>query len=127
MPNHDAPTMFVMIVKAQAQIQKISSWGGGVQIQSFDNIIFSLCLFYPSKYLTEGRGMPVLVFLRKSISSKHQPHTRVQRGSPDPPPPTDQKVIGFLSNIGTDPLVNHKATKPAYNVGSSLTRQYNAI
>ena len=27
------------------------------------------------------------------------------------------KNIGFLSNTGPDPLKNHKATKPAFNVG----------
>ena len=26
-------------------------------------------------------------------------------------------TIGFLSNTGPDPLNNHKATKPAFNVG----------
>ena len=27
--------------------------------------------------------------------------------------------IGFISNTGPDPLKNHKATKPAFNVGQS--------
>ena len=35
--------------------------------------------------------------------------------------------IGFLSNAGPDPLKNHKATKPAFNVGPSSARQQNAI
>ena len=36
--------------------------------------------------------------------------------------------IGFLScNTGPDPLKNHKATKPALNVGPSSARQRNAI
>ena len=38
-----------------------------------------------------------------------------------PPPHThtlkNHKNIGFLSNTGPDPLKNHKATKPAFNVG----------
>ena len=29
----------------------------------------------------------------------------------------NHKNIGFLSNTGPDPLKNHKATKPAFNVG----------
>ena len=29
----------------------------------------------------------------------------------------NHKHIGFLSNTGSDPLKNHKATKPAFNVG----------
>ena len=37
------------------------------------------------------------------------------------------KNIGFLSNAGPDPLKNHKATKPAFDVGLSLARQRNAI
>ena len=45
-------------------------------------------------------------------------------GDPDPPPPPkkkNHKSIGFLSNTGSDPLNNHKATKPAFNVGPSST------
>ena len=35
--------------------------------------------------------------------------------------------IGFLYNTGPDSLVNHKATKPAFNVLPSSPRQQNAI
>ena len=38
-----------------------------------------------------------------------------------------KKNIGFLSNTGPDPLKNHKATNPAFNVGPSSARQRNAI
>ena len=38
-------------------------------------------------------------------------------GSPDPHPPGNHKAIGFFSNTGLDPLENHKATKPAFNIG----------
>ena len=31
--------------------------------------------------------------------------------------------IGFLSYTGPDPLKNHKATKPAFNVGPLSARQ----
>ena len=44
-----------------------------------------------------------------------------------PPPPENQKNIGFFSNTGPDPLKNHKATKPAFNVGPLSARQRNAI
>ena len=37
------------------------------------------------------------------------------------------KGIWFHSNIGPDPLKNHKATEPAFNVGPSSARQRNAI
>ena len=45
------------------------------------------------------------------------PHGRIQRGA-DGPDPTLEKSqnIGFVSNIGPDPLKNHKATKPAFTV-----------
>ena len=33
-------------------------------------------------------------------------------------PLKNHKNIGFLSSTGPDPLKNHKATKPAFNVGS---------
>ena len=53
-----------------------------------------------------------------------QLHARIQRGVgggvPDPPPPLkNHKIIGFLSNTCPDLLKNHKATKPAFNVGPS--------
>ena len=43
------------------------------------------------------------------------------------PPLKNYKNIGFLSYTGPDPLKNHKTIKPAFNVGSSLTRQRNPI
>ena len=51
-------------------------------------------------------------------------------GGLDPPPPPKKKNDKnkvFLSNTGLDPLKNHKATKPAFNVGPSLAHQPNAI
>ena len=36
------------------------------------------------------------------------------------------KNIGLLNNICSDTLKNHKATKPAFNVGPSSARQRNA-
>ena len=55
-------------------------------------------------------------------------HAQIQgTGVPDPPPPEKYKIIGFLNNTGPDPLANHKATKPAFNVGPSSARQQNAI
>ena len=43
------------------------------------------------------------------------------------PPLENPKTIGFLSNTGADHQENHKATKPAFNVGTLLARQKNAI
>ena len=42
-------------------------------------------------------------------------------------PLINHKNIGFLSNTGPDPLKNHKATKPEFNVGPSLAHQRYAI
>ena len=39
----------------------------------------------------------------------------------------NHKYIGYLCNTGLDPLKNHKATKPAFNVGPSSARQRNAF
>ena len=51
----------------------------------------------------------------------------VTRGMDPPPPLKNQKNIGFSSNTGLAPLKNHKATKPAFNVGPSSACQQNAI
>ena len=42
-------------------------------------------------------------------------------------PLKNHKIIGFLSNTGRVTIQNHKATKPALNVGPSSARQRNAI
>ena len=49
------------------------------------------------------------------------------QGVRTPPPGKLQKNIAFLSNTGPDPLYNHKATNPAFNVGPLSARQRNAI
>ena len=36
-----------------------------------------------------------------------------------PPPPEKSQKVGVLSNTGSDPLKNLKATKPAFSVGPS--------
>ena len=41
-------------------------------------------------------------------------------GTVDLDPPLNSQKIVFISNTGPDPLKNHKATKPAFNVGPSL-------
>ena len=48
---------------------------------------------------------------------------RGDRGSGPPPPPLKITKIGFLSNTAPDLLTNHKATKPAFNVGPLSARQ----
>ena len=42
-------------------------------------------------------------------------------------PLENHQAIGFLNNTGPDPLKNHKATKPAFNIGPSLAHKQNAI
>ena len=58
-------------------------------------------------------------------------HARIQRGGGGQSDWTthlkNHKNIGFLSNTGPDPLENHKATKQAFNVGSSSAHQQNTI
>ena len=45
---------------------------------------------------------------------------RIQRGGGRGPTPSEKsQIIGFLSDTGLDPLKNHKATKPAFNLGLS--------
>ena len=54
-------------------------------------------------------------------------HERIQMGGEGNPPPEKSQNIGFLCNTGPDPLKNHKATKPAFNVGLVSARQRIAI
>ena len=41
--------------------------------------------------------------------------------------PAKSQKYRVSSNTGPDPLKNHKATKPAFNIGPSSARQYNAF
>ena len=41
--------------------------------------------------------------------------------------PENHKAIGFLINTGPDPMENHKATKPAFNVEPSSARLRNGV
>ena len=54
-------------------------------------------------------------------------HVRIQRGGGGGGGLENHKAIGFLSHAGPDPMKNHKATKPAFNIGPSSARQRNAI
>ena len=50
--------------------------------------------------------------------------SRGGQGVLTPTPLKNHRAIGFLSNTGPDLLKNHKTTKPAFNVGQSLTCQW---
>ena len=51
-----------------------------------------------------------------------------ERETGDPDPLTkSQRMKRILSNTGPDPLKNHKAIKPTFNVGQSSACQRNAI
>ena len=63
---------------------------------------------------------------RRDIRSGTTPHP------PPPPPPTPRKlqscrVLYKIINTGPEPIENHKATKPAFNVGPPSACQQNAI
>ena len=42
-------------------------------------------------------------------------------------PPGKSQAIGFLINTGPDPMENHKATKPVFNVGLPSARRQNGF
>ena len=48
-------------------------------------------------------------------------------GVPDTTPLENLKAIAFLSNTGPDPLYNHEATKPAFNVVPLSARKRSTI
>ena len=70
----------------------------------------------------------VLTYLFWCSKESFQCHGWIQRrGQGVWAPLKNHKNIGFLWNTSQHPLKNHKATKPAFNVGPSLARQRNAI
>ena len=81
---------------------------------------WTICLtvcFLEQDRMDESRS-PVEDSIKLLYSKKFlQANGRIQRGGETggPPPEKLQKYKG-LSNTGLDPLKNHKATKPAFNV-----------
>ena len=96
--------------------------------------------FDPSSKKVRTTFWEIRWWLKKTLSGPSTPdeifwipyHGRIQRWwqwvwTPPPPPQKITKNIGFLCNTCPDYLKNHKATKPAFNVGPSSARQRNAI
>ena len=79
----------------------------------------------------EGYATPVKMMMQaEEVNNDRVLHVRIKRGTGgrgSGPRLKNHKLIGFPSNTGPDPLKNHKATKPAVNVGPSSARQRNAI
>ena len=99
------------------RVRKANAKQNGFQIVTIlFTFFFSIFLRHYVAYVSAGFGKVLLALILGC-------HGRIQRwtGGPDPtphpPPPKNHKNLGFLSNIGSDLLKNHKATKPAFNVG----------
>ena len=87
----------------------------------FFYFFFSLFLRRYVTYVPAGFGKVLLVLILGC-------HERIQSGGQEVRTPwKNHKNLGFLGNTGPDLLKNHKATKPAFNVGPLSARQRNAI
>ena len=91
-------------------------------------------VFRPVKSLCWDRKLTPATTQRLSLTMYYASLTRGSRGEirgpdPPPPPPKNHKSyrVFFFGNTGLDPLEHHKATKPAFNVGSSSACQRNTI
>ena len=61
----------------------------------------------------------------RAKESQNEIHAQIQRADLGSGPLFEYlKAIDFLRNTGLDPLENHKATQPAFNVGPSSPRQH---
>ena len=91
---------------------------------------FNTCTICTSFHLQICLRLVLLGLFAEVISrnSHNETHARIQNVGHGvrPPPLKNHKNIGFQSNFGQDPLNNHKAAKPAFNVGPSTARQRNA-
>ena len=81
----------------------------------FFTFFFSIFLRHYVTYVPAEFGQVLLALIRGC-------HRRIQRGTGGPDPLKITK-IGFLSNTGQGLLKNHKATKPAFNIGPLSARQ----
>ena len=85
----------------------------------FFTFFFSIFLRHYVTYVPAGFSKVLLALILGC-------HGRIQRGGRGygPPPPEKSQKIGFVSDTGSDLLKNHKATKPAFNVGPLSWHQY---
>ena len=74
-----------------------------------------------------SKSLKMLRFLKHQFQSKNVLIQRGGGGSRPLLPLKNHKNMGFLSNTGPDPQKNHKAIKPAFNVGPTSAGQQNAI
>ena len=87
----------------------------------FFTFFFSIFLRHYVTYVLAGFGKSILALILGCDG-------RIQSGGQGVRTPRkNHKNLGFLSNTGPDLLKNHKATKPAFNVGPLSARQRNAI
>ena len=95
-----------------------------------------LPLFSQIDYFIECTQVPINIltpYFLTIFNLNFELHGRIQRGwgagqVVGTPHGKSQSYIGFLSNTGRYPPENHKATKPAFNVGGpSLVSQQNDI
>ena len=75
-------------------------------------LVFAL-LFEHQAILSREAGPPE----QQDLYTAHFHFSRPCADPEEAPPLKNHKNIGFLSNTGLDPLKNHKATNPAFNVG----------
>ena len=87
----------------------------------FFTFFFSIFLRINVTYVHAGFGKLLLALILGF-------HGRIQSGGQGVRTPRkNHKNLGFLSNTGPHLLKNHKATKPAFNIGPLSARQRNAI
>ena len=100
-----------------------------IDVQSHILCSFRLFAVIFSLSRCPAKGTSWHVCSSKSRIGLHATRIQMGTGGPDPllPPLKNYKAIELLSNTDPDPLENHKATKPAFNVGPSSAHQRNAI
>ena len=87
-----------------------------------------MAIVSPSEDSAQPRSLSKLTSLTRCAYQTSGPCADPEGGKGVRTPPLkNYKNIGFPSNIGPDPLKNHKATKPIFNVRPSSARKRNAI
>ena len=104
----DINTYKLQIMKWYLQWFTLSGWYGITHRAKFSKVRIVQCIYGGVTLWFPKR---IIVFLSLKIN-----FVRGDRGSR---PPEKSQNIGFHSNTGLDPLKNHKAIKPVFNVEPS--------
>ena len=119
--NHNTPVQWLLSNRFTKNIISVHRAKAHLRLASVKSPLKAFCMLRAKTDLTEL--IPWLISVFSLLRANMAGSRGGGGGSGSGPPLKNHKFKGFPSNTGPDPLTNHKATKPAFNVSPSSARQ----